>query len=213
MVSRLIGDGSKRTAPTRTELGEPIVIKTIAVVALALAGTTASAASITYNVNETIGLGSVFGTIQTDGTLGALDQSNVIGFDLFVNGPGAAIELTQANSVIVTSGSNLSAFQNHLAFNYSGPSGFLLFQFGSFGTGKKYYCNSSVADTCFQGASAIPDSFDSPSAQVEARVGNQIIASTGDAVPEPASWALMLGGFGLVGAALRRRVPAAVLYA
>jgi hypothetical protein len=28
---------------------------------------------------------------------------------------------------------------------------------------------------------------------------------TGNAVPEPASWALMIGGFGLAGAALRRR--------
>ncbi len=30
--------------------------------------------------------------------------------------------------------------------------------------------------------------------------------TTGAAVPEPASWALMIGGFGLVGAAMRRRV-------
>lgn len=29
------------------------------------------------------------------------------------------------------------------------------------------------------------------------------------AVPEPASWALMIGGFGMAGAALRRRAPAA----
>jgi hypothetical protein len=29
--------------------------------------------------------------------------------------------------------------------------------------------------------------------------------NTGGAVPEPASWALMIGGFGLAGAALRRR--------
>ena len=189
------------------------MIKTIAFVALALAGTAATAATIAYDVSEDIGLGSVHGIIRTDGTFGVLDQSNIIGFDLFVAGPGAAIELTQANSVIVTSGSNFSASKYHLAFDYSGPSGFLLFQFGSFGTGMKYYCNSSVADTCFQGASAIPDSFDSPSAQVEQRIGNQIIASTGDPVPEPASWALMLGGFGLVGAALRRRAAAAVFYA
>jgi PEP-CTERM motif len=34
--------------------------------------------------------------------------------------------------------------------------------------------------------------------------GVQVLASVG--VPEPASWALMIAGFGLVGGAMRRRV-------
>ncbi len=34
-----------------------------------------------------------------------------------------------------------------------------------------------------------------------------------DGVPEPAAWALMIAGFGLVGAASRRRVRTAVTYA
>jgi len=32
------------------------------------------------------------------------------------------------------------------------------------------------------------------------------------AVPEPASWALMLGGFGAIGTAMRRRPRAAVSF-
>ena len=184
------------------------MFKSMSVLALAFAATTASAVTTTYNVNQTINLGSVTGTIQTDGAVGTLTQSNIVGFDLFVGGPGAAVELTQANSVIVTQGSNFSATASSLFFDYSGASGYLLFQFGSFGTGKKYYCNSSVSGTCFQGASAIPDSFDSPSAQVEARTGNQIIASAAGLVPEPASWALMLAGFALTGAVMRRKSEA-----
>lgn len=42
--------------------------------------------------------------------------------------------------------------------------------------------------------------------------GNPLIAQTrftiGAAVPEPATWAMMIGGFGLVGGAMRRRVKA-----
>lgn len=34
---------------------------------------------------------------------------------------------------------------------------------------------------------------------------DNVLASTGGAVPEPASWAMMIGGFGFAGAALRRR--------
>jgi hypothetical protein len=34
---------------------------------------------------------------------------------------------------------------------------------------------------------------------------NRIELTIGNAVPEPATWAMMIGGFGLVGAALRRR--------
>ena len=34
---------------------------------------------------------------------------------------------------------------------------------------------------------------------------DNLVVNSGAAVPEPASWALMIGGFGLAGAALRRR--------
>ena len=39
------------------------------------------------------------------------------------------------------------------------------------------------------------------------------ISSSGGAVPEPASWALMLGGFGAIGGAMRSRRRAAVAFA
>jgi hypothetical protein len=39
------------------------------------------------------------------------------------------------------------------------------------------------------------------------------ITTSGSAAPEPASWAMMLGGFGLVGGAMRSRRKAAVTFA
>lgn len=175
--------------------------------ALALAASAADAATTNYSVNQAIGLGSVVGTIQTNGNLGVLSQSDVTGFNLLVSGPGASVELTDANSIFIDSGANFSATASDLLFDYDGAAGYLLFQFESFGTGMKYYCNASVAGTCFQGASAIPESFDGASAQVEARIGTRVIASVA-MVPEPAGWALMLAGFGIVGTALRRRLRA-----
>jgi hypothetical protein len=45
-------------------------------------------------------------------------------------------------------------------------------------------------------------------------VGNTVILDVnGGAVPEPASWALMITGFGLAGAAMRRRQKVSVTYA
>jgi hypothetical protein len=42
---------------------------------------------------------------------------------------------------------------------------------------------------------------------------NATLFVTGNAVPEPATWAMMLGGFGLLGAASRRRARTIVTYA
>ena len=46
-----------------------------------------------------------------------------------------------------------------------------------------------------------------PIAPIQAAIFRQVVQVAG--VPEPASWALMVAGFGLVGAAVRRRTPAA----
>lgn len=180
------------------------MFKTLCFAALACSGSVASAAPITYNVNQAIGLGNVVGTIQTNGAIGDLSQSDILGFMLTVSGPGASVQLSEMDSIFREEGNNLSATASDLIFDFSGASGFLLFQKDQFGTGMKYYCNSSVSGTCFQGASAIPESFNSVSAQVEARAGRQIIASVG-MVPESGTWAMMLVGFGMMGAAIRYR--------
>jgi hypothetical protein len=44
-----------------------------------------SAGTITYDVAQTIGPGSVTGFIETDGTIGVLDNTNILDFNLLLN--------------------------------------------------------------------------------------------------------------------------------
>ncbi len=184
----------------------------IAVAAAAtLCGSPSLAAPITYNVNQTIGGGSVVGTIQTDGTTGVLNAGNFLAWNLTLNGLlGATFDITNADSVVKVEGNDTTATATSIFFNYDGAdNGYLLFQQQLF-SGQKYWCNATSSNDCFQGASVVPEAFNSLSAQNEPRQGNQVIA-TAVPVPEPASLALFgaaVAGMGLV----RRRSSARPSY-
>jgi hypothetical protein len=173
-----------------------------ALVASAAIAPAASATAITYNVDQTIGLGSVVGTIQTDGAIGTLGASDITAWDLHLNGVGATFEITNSNSAVFLRGDDVTASASDLFFNYSGTdNGLLLFQQGLF-SGNFYYCDSTASDECFQGATVTPGFVFDGTAQNVALSGNQII---GTAVPEPATWAMVLVGFGGLGVAMRAR--------
>ena len=52
-------------------------------------------------------------------------------------------------------------------------------------------------------------SLGTPQRQFDAQTASLTVTPAGGAIPEPASWALMIGGFGLAGSAMRRRRVAA----
>ncbi len=174
--------------------------------AAALMAGAASAADITYAVNRTVGAGSVVGTITTDGTLGVLGAGNILGFDLVLSGPGATYNLVGPSNVYV-SGADLTATAHDLSFDFSGVDGGLFLLQNGPEDGHTYYCDAASSGDCLAGESDVPVFYSDASSQNAPRSGEQVIGVAG--VPEPGSWALMLLGFTVMGAALRRRsVPA-----
>jgi hypothetical protein len=181
------------------------------VISMLLGAGVSNANAIIYNVDQTIGAGSVIGDIQTDGTTGILDSANIIGWNLELNGVGASLNLTNSNSVVFDGGFDVTATATNLLFNYSGTdNGFLLFQVNLF-SGNDYYCNAVTSQgfDCAPGASVVPQSFSDPSAQFELRTGNQVIGTVASAVPGPIVGAglpgLLMAGGGLLGWWRRRQ--------
>ena len=162
------------------------------------------AATITYDVNQTIALGTVTGTIQTDGATGVLGGSDFTGWNLMLNGPGASYHLTNSNSVVLSSGSDVTATPANLYFNFSGTDGgLLLFQNGLF-SGNFYYCDATSSDACLQGASVTPTTYDGGLGlgfQNALESGNQVIAT---ATPLPSAWTMLIAGLGAFGFLARR---------
>jgi hypothetical protein len=185
------------------------------ILAGALATGSAFAADIVYKVNDPILDGGVVGSITTDGNMGTLTQSDIVSWSLTVYGGGASYLLNPGDSVVFNYGTNgfygpqsadLTATSTNLYFNYSGSdAGYFGFQSGAEYAGAHYWCNATQNQTfdCATGASAVPVLYSDPTSQYDtSRVGNLVIGST---VPEPAGWAMLILGMGLVGVAKRRR--------
>jgi hypothetical protein len=191
-----------------------MILRTVTAIAalnlIAAIFSTPCEASIVYTVDETIGGGSVVGTITTDGTIGALGSANFLSWNLTFDGLfGATFSTNESSSSVLVQGGDVSATATNIYFNYDGAdNGYLLFQHNPF-SGQTYWCNATIFDTCYQGASVVPAAVNDPSAQVESRTGMRTIASTSTQVPEPMTIALLLSAFAALawGCRSRSRLP------
>jgi hypothetical protein len=176
----------------------------------------AYASNIVYRVDQVIGPGRVTGAITTDGTIGILSAVDIGSFNLALNDGSSAADLSPPATVLVNKdaccsagtpgGIDLTASITKLTFNYSGSDS------GDFiiGNSSGELCYTSTSN-CWGPTGVGLYSVDGDGQSVYiAQSGNQIIAT---AIPEPATWAMMLAGFFGLGAVLRgdrrrRTVPA-----
>ena len=185
------------------------------VLAIALLASVASfAGNITYNVNRTVGTGTVTGFIVSDGTLGVLTQANIVNWSLSLYAPTSSPTnynlngpLSGNDSSVYLSGIDTTASTSQLLFDFSGSDfGYLLFQYGvGIHDGNHYYCDATFSGICYTGETDSPGSisngvFNTPS-------GNVVIG-TASAVPEPGSLALLGSGIVAAAGAFRRKFKA-----
>jgi hypothetical protein len=143
------------------------------------------------------GTGTITYTIETDGTLGALSGSDILGGSVTGNEGSTTFSATFGLSDVTYYG-GLSASSTQLFFDFAGTGGFALFD------GDHLICFTSASGSCYGSpAGSLGLSF-SDEIGIFAPARTDLIATT--AVPLPATASLALAGFVLLMAARRKRL-------
>ncbi|HML18250.1 MAG TPA: PEP-CTERM sorting domain-containing protein [Bryobacteraceae bacterium] len=180
-----------------------------ALLCICLGAALGTAAPVTFNVNLTIGSGSVTGTIETDGTIGTLAQSDILNWDLLLNDGVSTFTLlgplSGNNSAIDFAGTDLSETSTQLLFNFSGSIGGFLLQNPGIGSGKNYFCAQTAGSgLCISGSGEGVEVNSEDTEQITDLSGSQVIGSlSGSTVPEPSTLGLL--GVGALTLLLRRK--------
>lgn len=169
--------------------------------AIALAAMTSAAHATVYTLTgRDISPATATGTITTDGTLGVLSQANITGVDITVADAAGPVVV---GSLITLAGTDLTATATGLFFTYGGQQGNEYFTTYDAAI-TAAFCISTGSQLC-NGAADNQIVVNGTAYSSNAAPGSTVEIATTGAVPEPATWALMLLGFGGVGVVLRRR--------
>jgi hypothetical protein len=201
-------------------------VLTAAAAALALlGGTSAANAGIVFNFDSlatgtyttasetesglTASISTVSGTFNVSSTAGSVPGESGNGLTNFTGGAGDfLVNFSSAVSNVSIVGGDLGGDADNLFLSaYSGLNGTGLL-IGTFNAAP--CCSNTAGSTLLSvlGSGILSVKFNTqPTDAFPGSVyfDNLTVGDAGSAVPEPTSWALMIAGFGMAGAALRRR--------
>lgn len=195
----------------------------LAVLGLSLGLSTIAQANIVYTIDQTSTTpevpgelsplsDTVIGTITTDGTIGALQSSNILSYNLQLIDnyrPGYDFDLTPLNSGIwFDTGNGLSASATGLSFDFSDAGAVFIIQGTTphgFSSGFNYFCLQATTGPCIQGETIVPDYYAVDGVSATGLTGSMPLGA-----PEPSTWALMLLAFSGLGAAMRSQRRTAI---
>jgi hypothetical protein len=153
--------------------------------------------NITYNIDQTVGAGSVTGTITTDGTIGALNTGGVIDGPVGFAGNIVDVNLVLSDGtnteplsggIFSSAGSDLIASATDLTFDFGAPGYFVLY------SGYSNYDQLCYSTNC-GGISIYNVGLDGETVGIS-ETGTQVIGTT---TPVPDASSLSLAGITALG--------------
>jgi hypothetical protein len=153
---------------------------------------------------------TVSGTLTTDGTIGVLQSSNVLSWNLLLTDnlrPAFNVDLTPANSGIwFDVGNGLTASATGLSFDFSLAGAVFIIQGTTqgFGSGYQYFCFQATTGPCLTGETIVPDYYAQDGVLATGLTGSTPLAPT-PPIPEPSILAMESVGFAGLGFLAYRR--------
>lgn len=173
----------------------------------------AISASATYNVNRIVGgIGTISGTIKTDGTIGTLQQANIIDWNLSINADSNLASLGQLLGPQSGNNSSINLFPSAaLSATFNGLVSTLYFDFGGSGETFQVATSNNAVVWQMQGGVPFQDELiresgpDFPIQAFEFRGSTLAAIGVTSAVPETENFGLMMSGLALIAIAARRK--------
>jgi len=168
----------------------------LAALSASLFGATACRANAIYIINNLFaGPIGVDGSITTDGKVGVLSLDDILSFNILAAAPVGVPIFTPDDTIVSLIGDDLVSTGRYITFAYGADDGGVFSFENTFGLpGSHFWCNGTAGQgTCAQGMTVVGAD---PQNQSFGSVASTTILG---AVPEPATWTMMLIGFAGLG--------------